>query len=94
MRTREEVLEMLENLQWEKITKKELEKSLQKFFDCDSKLENGTDPDAPGDIDYSYLFTTAPYAAHKHFIDIEIYYCNGRKGYKTITGTELLMYEN
>ena len=92
MKTEDEVREFLENIQWERFTKKELEKALQVFFGTTNKLMKGTDDDAPRGIDHSYLFTTESDSYFSNLIDLKIWYCNSRKGEKLITGTEILEY--
>jgi len=93
MRTKQEVRDFLDSLQWGRFTKKELEKKCQDFFDTKNKLDNATDPDCK-ELDYAFIFTNGVGCCAHHFIDIEIYYLNMRqRGWVLITGAELLMYE-
>lgn len=91
--TKAEVNQFLESLQWERMTKKELEKKLQEFFHVTNTLSDGTCEDCK-DIDYSFFFTDATEeCAGYNFIDVEIYYLKMRqRNHILITGTDLLDY--
>lgn len=92
MRTKEEVRQFLNNLQWQRMSKKDLEKTVQAFFDSKNKLFNFTCEDCK-DIDYSFGFTTGDENSTSHFIDIEIWYLKMRNREILITGSEILSYE-
>ena len=91
MRTREETRTFLEGLQWQRMTKNELQSRLREFFDSDNFIEEATDDDDK-DIDYSIVFTTGNAESRNNFIDIEIWYLKMRNGNILITGTEILDY--
>lgn len=86
------VLEFLESLQWQRMTKSELQKLLQDYLGTDNKLSDGTCEDCK-ELDYSFLFTNGDGCCGSHFIDIEIYYLKMRqRNHILITGAELLDY--
>lgn len=91
MKTREETRTFLEGLQWQRMTKNELQSRLREFFDSNNFIEEATDDDDK-DIDYSIVFTTGNAESRYNFIDIEIWYLKMRNGNILITGTELLDY--
>lgn len=90
--TKSEVRAFLENLQWKRMSKKQLEATLQGFLQTDNKLSEGTCEDCK-DVDYSFLFTDEGESQSNGFIDVEIYYLKMRKrNHILITGAELLEY--
>lgn len=93
MRTKCETREFLENLQWKRMTKNDLQKELREFFDSDNFIEESTDEDDKN-VDYSIVFTIAKgdYAS-SNYIDIEIWYLPMRNGEILITGSEILDYK-
>lgn len=93
MKTKKEVYEFLDSLQWERVTKKELSQKLSDFFGTEMILVEGTCQDCK-EVDYSWLTTTADTADATHnFIDIEIYYLKMRqRNHFLITETTLLDY--
>lgn len=94
MRTREEVNEFLNSLQWVRTTRDELERKFCEFFDMEEMtLEDATD-DEFKEIDHSFITTTAMSPTQtENFVDMEIYYLPMRMdGWFLITGSEILMY--
>lgn len=91
MRTKDETMAFLDGLQWQRMTKNELQKMLRDFFDSRNFIEEATDDDDK-DIDYSIIFTTRNDTSVSGFIDIEIFYLKMRNGNILITGVELLDY--
>lgn len=90
--SKQEVRDLLESLVWDRMTKRELEKKLQKALGTNNTLADGTVEDCK-DIDYSFLFTNGEGCCGEHFIDVEIYYLKMRqRNHILITGAELLDY--
>ena len=91
MKTKHEVCAFLDSLQWERMTKHEVEKRFTDFFGQPMTCEDGTCEDCK-DVDYSFLLTTGIGACSEHFIDMEVFYLKMRNRSVLITGTELLEY--
>lgn len=92
MKTKKETLEFLHTLQWRRMTKRELQKTLQDFFCSSNELEESTDEEFK-EVDYSLYFTTGEELSTENVIDVEIWYLKMRKrNHILITGTELLNY--
>ena len=94
MKTREEVNEFLNSLQWKRTTRDELERKFCEFFDMEEmSFEDSTD-DEFKEIDHSFITTTATLPTPtENFVDMEIYYLPMRMdGWFLITGSEILMY--
>ena len=94
MRTREEVNEFLNSLQWTRTTRNELERKFCEFFGMEEMVFEDTTDYEFTEIDYSFVTTTAisPTQTEK-FVDMEIYYLPMRMdGLFLITGSEIIMY--
>lgn len=94
MRTREEVNEFLNSLQWIRTTRDELERKFCEFFNMEEMtLEDVTDDDYK-EVDYSFVITTATLPTPtESFVDMEIYYLPMRKDdWFLITRCEILKY--
>lgn len=94
MRTREEVNEFLNSLQWIRTTRDELEHKFCEFFNMEEMtLEDVTDDDYK-EVDYSFVITTATLPTPtESFVDMEIYYLPMRKDdWLLVTRCEILMY--
>ena len=78
---------MLSALQWERMTKKEIKKALDDFFE--GKGHTASDPQEEKCFDYSFFYTVKK---ENYLVDIEIYYLKTRDKKCFITGTELLTY--
>lgn len=92
MKTKKETREFLDSLQWQRMSKKELQRKLQEFFETENELEDSTDKDYK-EVDYSFDFTNGNESSLSNFVDIEIWYLKMRNGNILITGTEILDYE-
>lgn len=85
------VLRILQTFQWKRMSKKQLEETLQVLFNTANTLEDGTDKEFK-DLDYSFNFTNGNANSTSKYIDIEIYYLKMRNRNVLITGAELLDY--
>ena len=75
MRTREEVNEFLNSLQWTRTTRDELERKFCEFFDMEEMTFEDSTDDEFKEIDYSFVTTTAMSPTQtRNFVDMEIYY--------------------
>lgn len=92
MKSKLEVVTFIESLQWQRMSKKELDKKFSEFFGIKMAGENSTCDDCK-DFDYSLSYTTAEDSfATTSIIDVEIYYLKMRNRKLFITGVELLDY--